>query len=148
MECYDNHRKLGENIYFWIWNLNNRLARKKKCQCQNFKILHLGDEDWNEMMFKLKNLSWAKDVKQQFETPVTMHGINFTLSILLLVLNLISILSLFFLFQLLLLEEGWRELFILGAAQWQMSFDSTPLMNAAGRQIVRLCSLHPLLLIV
>ncbi|XP_072018828.1 nuclear receptor subfamily 2 group E member 1-like [Amphiura filiformis] len=36
--------------------------------------------------------------------------------------------------QLLLLEEGWRELFILGAAQWQMAFDSTPLMNAAGLQ--------------
>ena len=34
--------------------------------------------------------------------------------------------------QLLLLEEGWRELFILGAAQWQMQFDPSPLMIAAG----------------
>ncbi|XP_071955027.1 nuclear receptor subfamily 2 group E member 1-like [Antedon mediterranea] len=34
--------------------------------------------------------------------------------------------------QLILLEEGWRELFILGAAQWQMTLESGPLMAAAG----------------
>ncbi|XP_038048117.1 nuclear receptor subfamily 2 group E member 1-like [Patiria miniata] len=36
--------------------------------------------------------------------------------------------------QLLLLEEGWRELFILGAAQWHMTLDATALLNATGMQ--------------
>ncbi|XP_041463679.1 LOW QUALITY PROTEIN: nuclear receptor subfamily 2 group E member 1-like [Lytechinus variegatus] len=34
--------------------------------------------------------------------------------------------------QLTLLEEGWRELFILGAAQWQMTIDGPGLMASAG----------------
>ncbi|XP_030851407.1 nuclear receptor subfamily 2 group E member 1 [Strongylocentrotus purpuratus] len=34
--------------------------------------------------------------------------------------------------QLTLLEEGWRELFILGAAQWQMTVDGPGLMASAG----------------
>ncbi|XP_071487114.1 nuclear receptor subfamily 2 group E member 1-like [Diadema antillarum] len=34
--------------------------------------------------------------------------------------------------QLTLLEEGWRELFILGASQWQMSVDGQALMTSAG----------------
>jgi len=36
--------------------------------------------------------------------------------------------------QLLLLEEGWKELFILNAAQFQMIVDSAPLLSAAGNQ--------------
>ncbi|XP_033635309.1 nuclear receptor subfamily 2 group E member 1-like [Asterias rubens] len=34
--------------------------------------------------------------------------------------------------QLVLLADGWRELFILGAAQWQLTIDSQSLMTAAG----------------
>ncbi|XP_022081734.1 nuclear receptor subfamily 2 group E member 1-like [Acanthaster planci] len=34
--------------------------------------------------------------------------------------------------QLVLLEDGWRELFILGAAQWQLSVDIQALISAAG----------------
>ena len=35
--------------------------------------------------------------------------------------------------QVMLLEEGWRELFVLGAAQFQMPVEATPLLSAAGR---------------
>lgn len=34
--------------------------------------------------------------------------------------------------QVVLLEESWRELFVLGAAQFQMPLDATVLMTAAG----------------
>ena len=34
--------------------------------------------------------------------------------------------------QILLLEEGWRELFVLGAAQFQMPLESGPLLMSAG----------------
>ena len=34
--------------------------------------------------------------------------------------------------QTLLLEEGWRELFVLGAAQFQMPIEAGPLLTAAG----------------
>ena len=39
--------------------------------------------------------------------------------------------------QVLLLEEGWRELFVLGAAQFQMPIEATPLLAAAGRLIFK-----------
>lgn len=35
--------------------------------------------------------------------------------------------------QLTLLDEGWRELFVLGACQFQMPMDSAPLLNHAGK---------------
>ncbi len=35
--------------------------------------------------------------------------------------------------QVTLLEEGWRELFVLGAAQFQMPIDAAPLLAAAGK---------------
>jgi len=41
--------------------------------------------------------------------------------------------------QVLLLEEGWRELFVLGAAQFQMPIEATPLLAAAGRFIFKRC---------
>ena len=34
--------------------------------------------------------------------------------------------------QVTLLEEGWRELFVLGAAQFQMPIDAVTLLAAAG----------------
>ncbi|KAK2187872.1 hypothetical protein NP493_152g02002 [Ridgeia piscesae] len=37
--------------------------------------------------------------------------------------------------QVLLLEEGWRELFVLGAAQFQMPIEATPLLAAAGLSV-------------
>lgn len=43
-----------------------------------------------------------------------------------------AFLSLPFRDQVLLLEEGWRELFVLGAAQFQMPIDAGPLLAAAG----------------
>ncbi|XP_077866555.1 nuclear receptor subfamily 2 group E member 1-like [Saccoglossus kowalevskii] len=46
--------------------------------------------------------------------------------------NVPAFLSLPFRDQLLLLEEGWRELFVLGAAQWQMCMEIGPLLAAAG----------------
>jgi len=41
--------------------------------------------------------------------------------------------SLCFQDQLTLLEEGWRELFVLAACQFQMSVEVIPLMNHAGK---------------
>lgn len=35
--------------------------------------------------------------------------------------------------QVTLLEESWRELFVLGAAQFQMPLDTTTLLSAAGK---------------
>lgn len=35
--------------------------------------------------------------------------------------------------QVLLLEQSWRELFVLGAAQFQMPVDSSALLAAAGK---------------
>ncbi|OWF42761.1 nuclear receptor subfamily 2 group E member 1-like [Mizuhopecten yessoensis] len=46
--------------------------------------------------------------------------------------NVPAFLGLPFRDQLLLLEEGWRELFVLGAAQFQMPFEAGPLLSAAG----------------
>lgn len=46
--------------------------------------------------------------------------------------NVPAFLGLPFRDQLLLLEEGWRELFILGAAQFQMPVEAAPLLAAAG----------------
>ncbi|XP_064617694.1 nuclear receptor subfamily 2 group E member 1-like [Liolophura sinensis] len=46
--------------------------------------------------------------------------------------NVPAFLSLPFRDQVLLLEEGWRELFVLGAAQFQMPIEAGPLLSAAG----------------
>ncbi|KAL3882553.1 hypothetical protein ACJMK2_028888 [Sinanodonta woodiana] len=46
--------------------------------------------------------------------------------------NVPAFLSLSFRDQVILLEEGWRELFVLGAAQFQMLIDPSPLLEAAG----------------
>ncbi len=46
--------------------------------------------------------------------------------------NVPAFLSLPFRDQALLLEEGWRELFVLGAAQFQMPIEAGPLLSAAG----------------
>ena len=37
--------------------------------------------------------------------------------------------------QVMLLEEGWRELFVLGAAQFQMPLQAPPLLRAAGIEL-------------
>lgn len=47
--------------------------------------------------------------------------------------NVPAFLSLPFRDQAMLLEEGWRELFVLGAAQFQMPIDAGPLLAAAGQ---------------
>ena len=47
--------------------------------------------------------------------------------------NVPAFLSLPFRDQALLLEEGWRELFVLGAAQFQMPIEAGPLLSAAGK---------------
>ena len=46
--------------------------------------------------------------------------------------NVPAFISLPFRDQVVLLEEGWRELFVLGAAQFQMPVDVGPLLAAAG----------------
>ena len=46
--------------------------------------------------------------------------------------NVPAFLSLPFRDQVVLLEEGWRELFVLGAAQFQMPIEAGPLLAAAG----------------
>ncbi|CAH1799805.1 unnamed protein product [Owenia fusiformis] len=46
--------------------------------------------------------------------------------------NVPAFLSLPFRDQIVLLEEGWRELFVLGAAQFQMPIEAGPLLAAAG----------------
>lgn len=43
-----------------------------------------------------------------------------------------AFLSLPFRDQVILLEESWRELFVLGAAQFQIPLDAGPLLSAAG----------------
>ena len=47
--------------------------------------------------------------------------------------NVPAFISLPFRDQATLLEEGWRELFVLGAAQFQMPIDAAPLLAAAGQ---------------
>ena len=47
--------------------------------------------------------------------------------------NVPAFISLPFRDQVTLLEEGWRELFVLGAAQFQMPIDAAPLLAAAGK---------------
>ena len=39
--------------------------------------------------------------------------------------------------QVMLLEEGWRELFVLGAAQFEMPLDAAPLLRAAGKKMTK-----------
>ena len=34
-----------------------------------------------------------------------------------------------------LLEEGWRELFLLGASQWSMPLEIAPILAAAGMHV-------------
>lgn len=34
-----------------------------------------------------------------------------------------------------LLEEGWRELFLLGASQWSMPLEIAPILSAAGMHV-------------
>lgn len=41
-------------------------------------------------------------------------------------------LVLFFFFQLILLEDAWRELFVLGVAQWSIPVDSNTLLAVSG----------------
>ena len=47
--------------------------------------------------------------------------------------NVPAFLSLPYRDQVVLLEESWRELFVLGAAQFQMPLDATVLLAAAGK---------------
>ena len=47
--------------------------------------------------------------------------------------NVPAFLGLPFSDQVLLLEQGWRELFLLGAAQFQMPVDAGALLTAAGK---------------
>ena len=51
--------------------------------------------------------------------------------------NVPAFLSLPFRDQVTLLEEAWRELFVLGAAQFQMPIDAAPLFAAAGKNNFR-----------
>lgn len=46
--------------------------------------------------------------------------------------------------QVLLLEEGWRELFVLGAAQFQLPLEPGALLASAGRQIILVCKIEEL----
>ena len=49
--------------------------------------------------------------------------------------NIPSFVNLPFRDQVILLEEGWRELFILGAVQWNMPLEVAPLLAAAGMHV-------------
>lgn len=66
--------------------------------------------------------------------------------------NVPAFLSLPFRDQVLLLEEGWRELFVLGAAQFQMPIEAGPLLSAAGELVGPITEyedfipLHPLII--
>ena len=40
-----------------------------------------------------------------------------------------------FFIQVILLEEGWRELFLLGASQWSMPLEIAPILSAAGMHV-------------
>jgi hypothetical protein len=51
--------------------------------------------------------------------------------------NVPAFLGLPFRDQVLLLEEGWRELFVLGAAQFQMPVEAGPLLAVAGNGKLR-----------
>ena len=41
----------------------------------------------------------------------------------------------YFFHQVILLEEGWRELFLLGASQWSMPLEIAPILSAAGLHV-------------
>lgn len=56
--------------------------------------------------------------------------------------NVPAFLSLPFKDQVTLLEESWRELFVLGAAQFQMPLDTTALLAAAGKYSVTTLNIH------
>jgi len=49
--------------------------------------------------------------------------------------NIPSFVNLPFRDQVILLEEGWRELFIMGAVQWNMPLEVAPLLAAAGMHV-------------
>ena len=49
--------------------------------------------------------------------------------------NIPSFANLPFRDQVILLEEGWRELFIMGAVQWNMPLEVAPLLAAAGMHV-------------
>lgn len=49
--------------------------------------------------------------------------------------NIPSFMSLPFRDQVILLEEGWRELFLLGASQWSMPLEIAPILSAAGMHV-------------
>lgn len=50
--------------------------------------------------------------------------------------NVPAFLGLPFRDQVMLLEEGWRELFVLGAAQFQMPIEAGPLLAVAGNSTI------------
>lgn len=50
--------------------------------------------------------------------------------------NVPAFLGLPFRDQVMLLEEGWRELFVLGAAQFQMPVEAGPLLAVAGNSTI------------
>lgn len=54
--------------------------------------------------------------------------------------NVPAFLGLPFRDQVMLLEEGWRELFVLGAAQFQMPIEAGPLLALAGIHIYQYIS--------
>ncbi|KAJ7363467.1 hypothetical protein OS493_009622 [Desmophyllum pertusum] len=49
--------------------------------------------------------------------------------------NIPSFMNLPFRDQVILLEEGWRELFLLGASQWSMPLEIAPILSAAGMHV-------------
>ena len=49
--------------------------------------------------------------------------------------NIPSFVNLPFRDQVILLEEGWRELFVLGAVQWSMPLEVAPLLASAGMHV-------------
>jgi hypothetical protein len=49
--------------------------------------------------------------------------------------NIPSFVNLPFRDQVILLEEGWRELFIMGAVQWSLPLEVAPLLAAAGMHV-------------
>ncbi|EDO38323.1 predicted protein, partial [Nematostella vectensis] len=49
--------------------------------------------------------------------------------------NIPSFMSLPFRDQVILLEEGWRELFLLGASQWSMPLEIAPILAASGMHV-------------
>lgn len=125
----------------------SRFTHKKMLQIKPMKFLYLDDRIvyhfWKKKLYKLfSSLQYPHELIQSyFSNPEAVCEAAARLLFMSIkwTKNVPAFLSLPFKDQVTLLEESWRELFVLGAAQFQMPLDTNALLAAAGR-FNRTCS--------